>query len=71
LNGEINHEKIWDNLIFCLVVACSSRHPIEDAKAVAKALEECSKSGDLEGIVGPALIDFVTLWQVCQRAFCM
>jgi ketosteroid isomerase-like protein len=48
-------------LLACLCLGCASRHPIEDAKAVAKSHEELAKAGDLEGIMNNFADDYVGL----------
>jgi len=45
-------------LIF-LLVGCSTRHPVEEAKAVLKSHEQFSKAGDLDGIMSNIAEDVV------------
>lgn len=48
-------------VLICLLVGCTTRHPIEDAKAVAKAHEEYAKAGNLDAVVRNFADDFVGL----------
>ena len=47
-------------LLLCfLVLGCSSRQSVEEAKAVVKSHEESAKAGNLEGVVGNMAEDVV------------
>jgi uncharacterized protein (TIGR02246 family) len=48
-------------LLICLFLGCSTRHPVEDAKAVVKSHEEFSKAGKLDDIMSNFADDGVFL----------
>ena len=48
-------------LLNFFVFACTTRHSVEDAKAVIKSHEQFSKAGDLEGIMSNMADDVVFL----------
>ncbi len=47
--------------ITCMIVGCSHRNPVEDAKAVLISHEQFSKAGDLEGIMSNMAEDVIFL----------
>ena len=49
-------------LVFiCILMGCSTRHPVEEAKAVVKSHEEFSKAGKLDDIMSNFADDVVLL----------
>ena len=53
--------KLFVLLLACFLLGCSSRYPVEDAKAVLKSHEEYSKAGNLDGVMGNMADDVVGL----------
>lgn len=53
--------KLFSLFLICLFIGCATRHPIEDAKAVAKSHEEYAKAGNLDGIMSNMADDVVAL----------
>jgi len=48
-------------LLSCLLLGCATRHPVEDAKSVAKSHEDFAKAGNLDGVLSNFADDFVGL----------
>ena len=48
-------------LLSCLLLGCATRHPIEDAKVIAKSHEAFAKAGNLDSVMSNFADDFVGL----------
>ena len=51
--------KLFVLLLACFLLGCSSRHPVEDAKAVLKSHEEYAEAGNLDGVISNMADDIV------------